>query len=154
MIVYEKIELFISKRVYSNHHSGVAETDAAITPQRNLGSWQFWYRSTRSKTLNAQIVIMQFRIFVALGLGAGHIMMYALVVERKFFYAHVGIKGGWLGQIQSRKTAGRFKFTKLTTYIRSQPALLHKCIPKYGKSHKKVYPSSPCYWCLFKNYGP
>ena len=29
-------------------------------------------------------------------------------------------KRGWPGQIQSRKMAGRFKFTKLRTYIASQ----------------------------------
>ena len=42
--------------------------NAAITPQWKLESWLSWYRSTRSRTRNVQIVITQFRIFAALGL--------------------------------------------------------------------------------------
>ena len=46
------------------------------------------------------------------------------MVEQKFLLVHagikVGIKGGWLGQIQSRKMAGRFKLTKLSAYIANQ----------------------------------
>ena len=47
---------------------------------------------------------------------------YILDGEWKFLQVRVSIKGGWLGQIQSRKMADRmrFKFTKLSTYIASQ----------------------------------
>ena len=47
-------------------------------------------------------------------------MTYALAGGTEVPAVACGYKRGWPGQIQSRKMAGRFKITKLRTYIASQ----------------------------------
>ena len=63
----ENLTFGIAVRFSQNHHSGVAETDAAISPQRKLGSKRSWYCSTPNKMRNAHVIIAQFQIFVRQG---------------------------------------------------------------------------------------